>query len=185
MSTNRSVLRTKKAIRGAFIELLSEKQSIDKITIIELTDRANIVRSTFYSHYEDIYAVAKEIQNEISLAFKEAMDRYVEKGNDLKTSLTVLMDFFHEREKEYRLLFLSGYNETRFFNSLKDSLAKELYDKLAFQNVEFFNNDKMEEATFYASLIIEALTTYFNGKSKATLYELRDFIVKVAEKLKN
>lgn len=47
MSTNRSVLRTKKAIRQGFIELLSEKQSIEKITIIELTDRANIVRSTF------------------------------------------------------------------------------------------------------------------------------------------
>lgn len=184
MSTNRSVLRTKKAIRQAFIELLSEKQSIDKITIIELTDRANIVRSTFYSHYDDIYAVAKEIQNEISEAFKDSMDRYVEKGNDLRTSLTVLMDFFHEREKEYKLLFTSGYNENQFQSSLKDSLTKELYDKLAFENVEFFNNDKMEEATFYSSLIIEALSSYFNGKSKSSLYDIRDFIVKVAEKLK-
>ena len=32
MSINRSVLRTKKAIRQAFIDLLSEKQNIDKIT---------------------------------------------------------------------------------------------------------------------------------------------------------
>ena len=186
MSTNRSVLRTKKAIRQGFIELLSEKQSIEKITIIELTDRANIVRSTFYiySHYDDIYAVAKEIQNEISDAFKEAMVRYVEKGNDLKTCLTTLMDFFKEREKEYRLLFTSGYNEYQFSNTLKDSLTKELYDKLAFENVEFFNNDKMEKAHFYASLIIEALSSYFNGKSALDLYGIRDFIIKIAEKLK-
>lgn len=184
MSTNRSVIRTKKAIRQAFIELLSEKQTIDKITIIELTDKANIVRSTFYSHYEDIYAVAKEIQNEISDAFKNAMERYVEKGNDLKTSLTVLMDFFAEREKEYKLLFTSGYNENRFFSALKDSLSKELYDKLAFENVEFFNNDKMAESSFYASLIIEALSNYFNGRTNSSLYDIRDFIVKVAEKLK-
>ena len=184
MSTNRSVIRTKKAIRQAFIELLSEKQTIDKITIIELTDKANIVRSTFYSHYDDIYAVAKEIQNEIFDAFKDAMERYVEKGNDLKTSLTVLMDFFAERKKEYKLLFTSGYNENRFFSALKDSLAKELYDKLAFENVEFFNNDKMEESSFYASLIIEALSNYFNGRTSSSLYDIRDFIVKVAEKLK-
>lgn len=184
MSTNRSVLRTKKAIRQAFIELLSEKQSIDKITIIELTDRANIVRSTFYSHYDDIYAVAKEIQNEISDAFKDSMNRYVEKGNDLKTALTVLMDFFHEREKEYKLLFTSGYNENQFSNSLKESLTKELNDKLAFENVEFFNNDKQQEASFYSALFIESLSSYFNGKTNQDLYEIRDFIVRVSEKLK-
>jgi AcrR family transcriptional regulator len=165
MSTNRSVIRTKNAIRQAFIEFLSETQAIDKITIIELTDKANIVRSTYYSHHEDIYAVAKEIQSEISDAFKDAIERYVEKGNNLKTSLTVLMDFFAKREKAYKLLFTSGYNENHFFSALKGSLSKELYDKLAFENVEFFNNDKMAESSFYGSLNIEALSNYFNGRS--------------------
>jgi hypothetical protein len=119
-----------------------------------------------------------------SMSVTVSFGRYVEKGNDLKTCLTTLMDFFKEREKEYRLLFTSGYNEYQFSNTLKDSLTKELYDKLAFENVEFFNNDKMEEAHFYASLIIEALSSYFNGKSALDLYGIRDFIIKIAEKLK-
>lgn len=61
---NRSVLRTRKRIRQAFLELLEEK-SFDKITVLELAQRADVNRSTFYAHYPDIYGVAEEIQGEI------------------------------------------------------------------------------------------------------------------------
>ena len=50
MKTDRRVLRTKKFITDALLNLLMEKQFND-ITIQEITDTANVGRATFYLHY--------------------------------------------------------------------------------------------------------------------------------------
>ena len=70
--TDLRVIKTKKAIRDAFAELLSEKD-IHKITIKDIADTAVINRKTFYNYYAGVYAVVDEIENEIIMAFNEAL----------------------------------------------------------------------------------------------------------------
>ena len=70
--TDLRVIKTKKAIRDAFAELLSEKD-IHKITIKDIADTAMINRKTFYNYYAGVYAVVDEIENEIIMAFNEAL----------------------------------------------------------------------------------------------------------------
>ena len=70
--TDLRVIKTKKAIRDAFAELLSEKD-IHKITITDIADTAVINRKTFYNYYAGVYAVVDEIENEIIMAFNEAL----------------------------------------------------------------------------------------------------------------
>ena len=50
-SNDRRFKKNKKEIRRAFIDLVIEK-GYDKLTISEITERADINRMTFYSHYE-------------------------------------------------------------------------------------------------------------------------------------
>ena len=59
----RSTLRTKKMIRAAFVELLGEKKNMETITVSELSERADVAKSTFYNHYDDVYAVAEEFED--------------------------------------------------------------------------------------------------------------------------
>jgi AcrR family transcriptional regulator len=49
---DRRILKTQKAIIGAFIQLLAEKEFED-ITINEIADRADVSRGTVYLHYID------------------------------------------------------------------------------------------------------------------------------------
>ena len=49
--------KTEKAIKNAFMELRSKKP-LEKISVRELCALACINKSTFYSHYEDIYHAA-------------------------------------------------------------------------------------------------------------------------------
>lgn len=48
------VVRTQRAIRSALIALIEEK-GFEAMSVKDITERANINRGTFYSHYEDKY----------------------------------------------------------------------------------------------------------------------------------
>jgi AcrR family transcriptional regulator len=50
--TDRRVMRTRRQLRAALLELISE-QGYDAVTVQDITDRANLGRATFYIHYQD------------------------------------------------------------------------------------------------------------------------------------
>ena len=67
-SPDRRVIKTKKAIKSAFAQLLAEKD-INDITVSDIADRADINRKTFYNYYAGVYEVVDEIENEIVSRF--------------------------------------------------------------------------------------------------------------------
>lgn len=56
---DRRIIRTRKAIKDAFVDLLAEKP-LEKITITALAQRADIDRKTFYTHYTSIDDLLKD-----------------------------------------------------------------------------------------------------------------------------
>jgi len=52
------VLRTRKMLYDAFLELLSKK-SFRSLTVGEITDQAMVNRATFYAHFADKYALSE------------------------------------------------------------------------------------------------------------------------------
>ncbi len=66
------VIKTKRLIKNALIELMAEKE-LSSITITELSAKALINRKTFYRHYDDIAQVVAEIENEILSEFAAAL----------------------------------------------------------------------------------------------------------------
>ena len=47
---------------------------METITVGELAERADIAKSTFYNHYDDIYAVAEEFENELIAKLSAVLD---------------------------------------------------------------------------------------------------------------
>lgn len=60
---DRRVLRTKRAIKSAFAQLLTEK-NINDITVSDIAALADINRKTFYNYYAGVYAVVDEIEDD-------------------------------------------------------------------------------------------------------------------------
>ena len=115
----RNAIRSRKLIRKAFAEILSEKKDIDKVTVKEVVERADISKSTFYSHYVDIYAVIEEFGNEIIDLVKETINEYSKAHKEefvpyLKKINTVLK----ENEDLYKML-LSSDLYFKFLNQIK------------------------------------------------------------------
>ena len=57
----RNAIRSRRMICEALVALLCEKE-IDNITVTELVERADLNRSTFYSHYNNMMDVLEEME---------------------------------------------------------------------------------------------------------------------------
>jgi AcrR family transcriptional regulator len=58
--TERRVLRTRKAIEDAFVELVLES-GYDRVSVEDITDRADVAKGTFYAHYENKEALVNAV----------------------------------------------------------------------------------------------------------------------------
>jgi AcrR family transcriptional regulator len=62
--TDIRIEKTERAIREAFLGLRAHKP-LEKIKVKELCDAAQINKSTFYAHYQDIYALSDALEDAV------------------------------------------------------------------------------------------------------------------------
>lgn len=62
-STDRRSIKTRKALSNALAELLIEKE-LHKVTVQEISDKAEVNRVTFYKHFLDVYDLYDKIEEE-------------------------------------------------------------------------------------------------------------------------
>ena len=77
MKEYRSAIRSRNMIKRAFIELLDEK-AISDISVVDIVNRADISRNTFYAHYDDVFCVLEELEND----FIGKLRIYIGEGKD-------------------------------------------------------------------------------------------------------
>ncbi len=170
---NKSSVKTSKAIRKAFVELLSEKKQIRKISVTELVERVGINRGTFYSHYDDIYSVADEFENELFDKFfdKEKVDEF----KDLLDYMDKFFAFCEENAEYYRLICRSDdvfLLAKRVVDNLEEVFVRECEENPKIADKE---NLKVEIDVFLNGVVTEYVK-YCRGLSAAKPEEISRYV---------
>lgn len=119
---DRRVRKTKRALRECLAELLTKK-SIQKITVKELTDEADIHRSTFYANYTDIYDLYNQIEDAV---IKEINNIFIKNHTaDAKIFFEILFNYIYDNRQVCRMFL--GKNVSPTFLSRLTDLLKEAY----------------------------------------------------------
>lgn len=71
--TDARVRYTQKVLKEALLSLLKEKP-INKITVKEVCELAELNRATFYAHYSDCFALLESIEDELVAAFGRSLE---------------------------------------------------------------------------------------------------------------
>ena len=115
---DRRVRKTKKALREGLAELLLEK-NIQNITVRELTDKADVHRSTFYANFKDIYDLYEHLEDVVIEDLSNILA--AEYNFDTAAFFGVLFRYVADNKIVCRLIF--GGNVSRsFFNRTCDLL---------------------------------------------------------------
>lgn len=110
---NQRFQQTEKNIRDIFLKIL-EKKDISKITVKEICRSANINRTTFYLHHEDIYELMKCIESDMYHYFT-IIFTIPGKDYSLRERFLQLFSFIKEHQDFYRV-YLSSQNQPRIFD---------------------------------------------------------------------
>lgn len=128
-STDHRTRVTKLLIRQAFIKLLSQKP-IQNISIKELCKEAEINRGTFYTHYNDIYDMLNQIEDELQEDFEKALEPLNHMDGKAFTSeikTTQVFQYIKESPELYPLT-LGDYGD-KFFMLKLINIGREKFIK--------------------------------------------------------
>lgn len=99
-TTDLRIVKTERLIKEAFLEL-RRSMPLEKIKVRDLCRKACINTSTFYHHYEDIFALSDSLENEV---LKEAFDTIEGKDQLFKNPAVFLAEAPKRMEENNRLI---------------------------------------------------------------------------------
>lgn len=165
---NSSSKKTRNLIKKTFAELMNEKKELNKITVTELVKRADITRSTFYTHYDDIYEVINDYQLE-TIELLVSDDKILNSIQDIYYYFDEIFECLKKNEEIYKMLLVSN-GSLIFLEQLKKLAGEKIY--YALQNIMKNNKYLDLDVSFYMSGVISELVKYFRCQSDYSLEEL-------------
>ena len=181
---DRRIVRTRRAIHVAFIELLAEHE-YSKITITALAKRADIDRKTFYTHYSSIDNLFEDVIREHTTRGLESLslnDLLSDPSHFAKKYLYALQSTL-PLSKEQRVNILKHIPMHKFMQYGTSVARERIYNS---------NQNLSTEAKRYINLVLEfylggifrAYAFWLSGETELTLDEVIELIsINVAEGL--
>lgn len=190
MNTNKGKYRnyekTEDSIKEALIELYRKKGTINKITVKELCEVANISRSTFYLHYNDLISIFESVGEK----FVESLKRMV-----IELSKKRPTDFSNYFKEIFRLLEesselikigLSSEYPMIYIEGVKDQLEEILKNSEALKKTKLGLEQTLIEIRIVVSGMIDLIINMLRkGEQNYRKYGeiLNSFIVRWTKSL--
>ena len=164
---DRRVLKTKRAIRNAFVRLLADKE-IEKITVKEVADNADVDRKTVYNYYNGVYEILEELENELVALFEAATENFSYEKEGDEGIFFALTEFLNNNLEIFSLLMKID-ERSRFIEKIIEYL-RERIKKAIIDSDKNIPLQKVDLATEYvASGIFSAYRYWFNSERKQPL----------------
>jgi AcrR family transcriptional regulator len=179
----RNSLRTKRSIREAFAELVGEKKRISNISVSELAERADIAKSTFYNHYDDVYAVADEMIRELTEGLNSIIDAMeADKANDYRLYVKTIFAFIKENEFVYRNLADSP-DAVYFIGKIKQVITKRVFSNVSSPYLSKNKNERQVQINFLAHACVDTMVDYFRGDINLSFDEFEKVILGILNRI--
>lgn len=128
MKTTKKYKTTSNQIKQLFLSLLKTKP-IEEINITEICQTLSINRSTFYRHFEDIYALLKEVGDDLLLELKAVYDDIAQKEINSVDTMCEILTFIEDNKEIYSLLMIYQ-RDHKLWDKINEMSATLFADKI-------------------------------------------------------
>lgn len=149
---NIRMTRTRKSLIEAFIELANEKD-FEKITVLDLAERAMVNRATFYAHFQDKYELIGAIISESATSMIEKRTEEIVQFNlqSLQQLVLAVCDYHQHLKERCKRSYTSiaPLLKEQMLEALKLYLSKSLVDI-------YTESERQLYVPIYATILYEA-----------------------------
>lgn len=175
----RNSIRSKTLIKNSLIELLKTKP-LEKVTVTDIVNNADINRGTFYAHYTDICELIHAVEDEIV----DTLCSFTHEWNETEPFQNPLPLFLRisdylTRKQDLIFALMNANNTSSFVFRLPDLLTEHL---LASDSVpKPLLRDPLLEARFrfYAGGAVSLYAAWFQGSLEGTLDDVAYMLEKI------
>lgn len=156
---DKRVKKTKKLLKEALAELLCEKK-IQNITIRELTDRVNVSRNAFYTHYIDIYDLYEKMESELFSDINRILS--AAPTDDYEEILTKMIEYIQSNAAVMRT-FLCSTENYHFRIKLADYFEQEFTAITLYEmNATHLKEDWKYLIKYHSSGVVASFTMWLD-----------------------
>lgn len=136
---NKRKRESRAKMESVFVTLLQTKE-LNRITVSDICQQAGLNRSTFYANYEDIYALAdsvrEDLEQNLGEMYRDEIEQSFNSNNYLK-----LFRHIAQNPLFYQTYFKLGYDHQYKIVGYDKSLAAEHFkDRFIPYHMEFFKS---------------------------------------------
>lgn len=172
---NSSSIKTRNKIKLAFATLLNEKQELNKVTVTDIVKEADITRASFYTHFDNVYDIAKELQDEtLDILFNNIKE--TPNLDTINNYFDEIINYLKNNEDIYQKI-LSCDDPLIYIEKLSLQITEAIMEALKNSDVLNIN------ITFFISGCMAIIIKYFKGKTNYTLDDINTFMHESFKKL--
>lgn len=145
-------------VRAVYGFIYYERRPLNKITVREICEKAEINRSTFYAHFLDIYDVVEEVEKTMADRLRANFERRPGSRDYFYDSFVEMFRYI----KEYREFYLIYFGETR---------RSKTIDLIQSGYVEQLERLHPEELGFRSHRELDYCLHFFSFGTSALLYD--------------
>lgn len=173
-SDDRRVRKTKRALRQSLFQLI-EKKSISQITVTELTELADVNRSTFYLYYNDVPDMMEKIQNEIYNVVYRTVIHKISEFTSVDDFYSYYIDILKLCEENHELFRFVTRNECN--NGLAERIKQSVRYVVPDSAKVFDKHDPRHYLTTYAlSGTVAVILDWINDGVLITCEDMAKFL---------
>lgn len=176
---NRNAQRSIRLLKQAFMELLAEKP-YEKISVSDVTRRADLNRGTFYAHFDNMDDLLRDVMGDLTLTISAIIERTFD-GSFLQNPMPVLGqigEFLMQNIVLARKL-VSSTSVEPFINTLERTFRDKARRRLAqMPNVDLAYVQLL--ADYLSSGVLGAYRAWLSGEyGTATIDQVNEYLCKL------
>ena len=141
-----------KIIRIVFDLIGREHRPINRITVREICEKADIHRSTFYAHYQDVYDLVEKVEKAMARRMTTTYLEKLDQGGTSKECMVGMLEFIREY-REFYDLFLNDQHPSEAIG-----FAWELFRDRSQEEIAYFGFRSERERLYFKTFVLHGLT---------------------------
>jgi AcrR family transcriptional regulator len=177
MKSDVRIRYTKMIIRDSFVQAL-KSQPVNKISVKEICELAEINRTTFYKYYTDCFDLLKQIEDELIVELQQLVNET--RNKNLSDVFVKILSKMRESGSLYMALFSENGDSSfpsRIFNLCYEQIAPP---------IETSSASKIEQEWLYYFMAYgcSGVINHWAGNGmKEDIYEVAKYVDKLSKKL--